>query len=137
MELCLANVKDKRLERLSAIEFPTDVTEHCDIKVPRVRKLRIDKEGMQHIYTYTVRYSDLDNNHHMNNLHYIDLVQNVFSSEFYEEHPIEEMELEYITQCYEGDAIDVHARVNETDAEVLALCPDGEIALKAVLTFAH
>lgn len=136
MELCLANVESKRLERLSAIDFPDDVTEHCDIDVPRVRKLHIDPQDMRHAYTYTVRYSDLDNNHHMNNLHYIALVENAFDSAFHAAHPLAEMELEYVSQCYEGDAVDVLVREGEREAHVAALRADGSIALKAVLTFA-
>lgn len=139
MELCLANVKDQKLERLSAIDFPDDVTEHCDADVPRVRKLRVDREGMQPAYTYTVRYSDLDNNRHMNNLHYIDLVENVFGSGFYAQHPISEMELEYVNQCYEGDQVEVLYKLegDGARADILAVRPDGETALKSVLTFAR
>lgn len=138
MELCLANVENQKLERLSAIEFPDDVAEHCDADVPRVRKLRMDGEGMQRAYTYTVRYSDLDNNRHMNNLHYIDLVENVFDSGFYAEHPISEMELEYVNQCHEGDQVDVLFKLADggAAADVLAVRPDGQVALKSVLTFA-
>ena len=136
MELCLANVEQGRLERLSSIEFPTEQCERYDVEVPKVRKLRMEKDGMDPAYTYTVRYSDLDNNRHMNNLHYVDLVENAFTSAFFAEHPIAEIELEYIAQCYEGEPINVLTRVETDHAEVLALRPDGETALKAVLTFA-
>ncbi len=135
MELCLANVAESSLVRLSQIDFPDDESEHCDIDVPKVRKLKIEEEGMNLAYTYTVRYSDLDNNRHMNNLHYVDLVENAFASSFYEEHPIADLELEYVEQCYEGESIDVLTRVCDDYAEVLARRESGAIALKAVIAF--
>ena len=135
MELCLASVEEGRLVRLSEIDFPASEYEHCEIEVPKVRKLKVEEEGMELAYTYTVRYSDLDNNRHMNNLHYVDLVENAFSSDFYEEHPVAEMELEYVEQCYEGEAIDVLTRVCTDHAEVLARRESGATALKAIITF--
>lgn len=137
MELCLASVDGGRLVRLSEIGFPVDECEDVGIEVPRVRKLPVDEAALDHAYTYTVRYGDLDNNRHMNNLHYVDLVQNVFSSGFYASHPIAEMELEYVGQCYEGEAIDVLAHVRDGSAEVIAKRESGAIALIAVVSFAR
>ena len=137
MELCLASVDGGRLVRLSEIEFPTDEYEDVGIEVPQVHKLHVDEAALDHAYTYTVRYSDLDNNHHMNNLHYVDLVQDAFSSEFYASHPITEMELEYVEQCYEGETIDVLARACDGSAEVVAKRASGATALIATVSFAR
>ncbi|WP_350454258.1 acyl-[acyl-carrier-protein] thioesterase [Slackia heliotrinireducens] len=113
MEMCIANVAEGKVARLSEIDFPTNLAEHLDIETPRLQRIRFTAEGADHAYTYHVRYSDIDNNLHMNNLHYVDLALNAFNTEFHMAHPTRSFEIEYIAQCHEGDAVEVFKREAE------------------------
>lgn len=136
MELCLAAVDGGRIAKLEEIDFPPDVRETPGIEVPKVRKLRIDEGGLAPAHTRTVRYTDLDNNRHMNNLRYVDLVLDALPASLHEEHPVVELELEYVGQCREGEQIEVLQRVSGETAQVLARKQDGTTAVKAVMTLA-
>jgi acyl-ACP thioesterase len=71
----------------------------------------------------------------MNNLKYVNVAIDAFSSAFYKEHPVRELELEYLGQCHEGDIIDVYRTVEDGHADVLARNGAGETVLKAVLSY--
>ena len=135
LEYCLMHIEQGRIAKLDEIEFPTDVREHIDVELPKLKKMRFDAQDMAYAYTRTVRYSDLDLNGHMNNLHYVELAMDAFSSSFFNEHPLAQISLEYVGQCREGDDIAVLSRVSEGQAEVLAQATDGSDVLKALLTF--
>ena len=136
MELCLADTKANRVARLSEIGFDASVEEHVEVETPSVRRLSFDEDNsFEYAYSYTVRYCDLDNNGHMNNLHYVDLVLNAFDSSFHTEHPVCEVDLEYVDQCREGDVIDVLTRIEQGKALVIAKHQSGSVALKAQLGF--
>ena len=135
MELCLTHIAEKRIALLPEIEFPFESCEDPGIAHPKVRKIRIAEDQLAQAYSRTVRYSDLDNNHHMNNLRYINVALDAFSSDFYQQHPLRELEVEYLGQCHEGDTIAVFTQVTEDHADVVARNGAGETVLKAVLSY--
>ena len=135
MELCLAHVGENRIALLPEIEFPFEMCEEPGIAHPKARKLRFADDGLEQVYTRTVRYSDLDNNRHMNNQHYVNVALDAFPGAFHLQHPARELELEYLGQCREGETMTVHRAIEDDHAEVLARNDAGEIVLKAVLAF--
>ena len=80
LELCLFQLDDRRLNKLSGIDFPREVAveRKIDLK-PYVKPLKEDSQK-QYCYTHIVKYTDLDKSMHMNNLRYIDMLLNVFDS---------------------------------------------------------
>ena len=135
MELCLAHIEESRIALLPEIEFPFEMCEDPGIAHPKTRKLRFAEEGLEPAYTRTVRYSDLDNNHHMNNLRYVNVALDALPSELHLQHPVRELELEYLGQCREGDTMDVCRSIADDHADILVRNGAGEIVLKAVLGF--
>lgn len=133
MELCLTHVAEGRIARLDEIDFPFAQCEDGPVEAPKVSKVRIDEEPLRHAFTHTVRYTDLDNNQHMNNLHYADLVLNAFPAAFHRDHPICGIEMEYVGQCLEGERIEALASAADGCAQVLARRETGEAVLKARL----
>lgn len=135
MEVCLAHIEESRIALLPEIEFPFEMCEDPGIAHPKTRKLRFAEEGLEPAYTRTVRYSDLDNNHHMNNLRYVNVALDALPSELHLQHPVRELELEYLGQCREGDTMDVCRSIADDHADILVRNGAGEIVLKAVLGF--
>lgn len=135
MELCLAHIDENRIALLPEIEFPSEMCEDPGIAHPKVRKLRIDDSELEHAFSRAVRYSDLDNNRHMNNLHYVNVALDALPSELHLQRPVRELELEYLGQCREGDTMDVYRNIADGHADVLVRNGAGEIVLKAALAY--
>ncbi|MGI6009915.1 MAG: acyl-[acyl-carrier-protein] thioesterase [Ruminococcus sp.] len=109
LESCVIHLQAQKIGRLSDIEMPQGMT--CDtekIELAPFMKFKRDIAGMEYIYSHKVRYSDLDKSQHMANLRYVNLMENVFSPEFYEEHSLKEFELHYISQSFYGDEIRIY-----------------------------
>ena len=131
LESCLVNLKEAKLVKTPYIELPDDLVEDRLTSVDRFSRRMKFADDAEYRYTYTVRYTDLDNNRHMNNLHYVELFLNAFSPEFFDENTVTDFELQYISQAYYGDELrvfelregDTHTlfAVNQND-ELIAGC---------------
>lgn len=73
----------------------------------RVRKLElIDKNLLKKVSSFRVPFSMVDHNLHMNNTHYLDIFLDVFKPNKIDE--IHSFQVEYISQCYLDDVIDLY-----------------------------
>lgn len=57
--------------------------------------------------TRKIHYSDCDLNKHLNNTRYIEILQDIKTSDFYENHKIKAMTINYLKELKEGEVIDV------------------------------
>ncbi len=124
VESCLFHKAQNRLARLKEIDFPTDIGESRDFELPGFQKISTDLKGMEYIYTYQVRYTDLDKTGHMTNLKYIDLFLNAFHSKFFEEFQIKEFEIHFLKQSFEGDALYVYRKKAGARISLIAMLED-------------
>jgi acyl-ACP thioesterase len=53
----------------------------------------------------TVRFTDLDQNSHMNNCRYLDWVADLLPSAFHEQHPVRDLTVCYLSEAREGEQI--------------------------------
>lgn len=106
LESCLYHISQNRLARLREIAFPADTAEFRACVMPEFEKL--SAEPGDYCYTHQVRYTDLDKTGHMTNLKYIDLCLNAFESHFFEQFEIQEFELHFLEQCFEGEELQVY-----------------------------
>lgn len=127
LESCVVNLKERKIVKTDFIELPADLEEPVLTSVERFSKRPRFDENARLRYTYTVRYTDLDNNHHMNNLHYVELFLNAFSPEFFEENTIVDFELQYISQAYYGDDLRVFLLSEEDTHTLYALNKDNAL----------
>ena len=72
--------------------------------------------------------SDLDVNRHMNNLHYIAMFQDACDSSFWRDFSPKEMEICFMSQCKEGEAISVRSKMTGDAVHFAALHQNGQIA---------
>ena len=93
------------------------MAENKESEIRGFQKLPADPEGMEYVYTHQVRYTDLDKTGHMTNLKYVDLFLNAFDSKFLEVFRIEEFELHFLDQCFEGETIHVYKK--QSDGKIL------------------
>ncbi len=130
VELCLVDLTTEKLSKLSSIEFPhkyADVAKFEDVKFGRIKNKIENKE---YCYEHIVRYNDIDETNHMNNLAYVSMIVNVFDTEFFKEHEIGGFEIHYVNQCFEGDKIKIYKEIFEDNILIFGEKEDGSVAVK-------
>ena len=60
-----------------------------------------------------VRFTDLDRNGHMNNCAYLDWVADLLPSEFHRSHPVKEFTVCYLSECREGQTLQLHYALSQ------------------------
>lgn len=108
LESCVIFPDKQKIGKLSDIEMPTDCVCDESVDIGSFARMKRDPGGMEYVYSHRVRYSDLDKSRHMANLRYVNLMENVFSPEFYECHSLKELELHYISQSFYDDEIRIY-----------------------------
>jgi len=132
IENCVFSLERQRPQRLSAIEFPDNVPEEIPNSIPDFVRLEKTADGMTERYTRTVRYSDLDKSNHMTNLRYIDMFQDAYDKAFWNQFDAKQMELCFLSQSREGEALSVRSMQNGHDLHFAAVHADGTLAAVAM-----
>ena len=125
LESCLFDAKKHTLSPLKAAELPDGVQADRRADVDPFSRPSIGAEDMEYVYTYMVRYADLDNNRHMTNLSYAPMFLNAFGSDFYENRNIKNLEIHYINQAFEGEEMKILKSYKDGHAELYACKADG------------
>lgn len=128
IENCIFSLERQRPQRLSAIEFPEGIPEEIPNSIPEFIRLEKTAEGMTEKYTRTVRCSDLDKSNHMTNLRYIDMFQDAYDKAFWNQFSAKQMEICFLSQCREGEALSVRSREAGSTVYMAAVHADESIA---------
>ena len=128
IENCIFSLERQRPQRLSAIEFPEGIPEEIPNSIPEFIRLEKTAEGMTEKYTRTVRCSDLDKSNHMTNLRYIDMYQDAYDKAFWNQFSAKQMEICFLSQCREGEALSVRSREAGRTIYMAAVHADESIA---------
>lgn len=83
--------------------------------------------------SYTVRTSDIDMGRHMNNVAYLRMLCDSFSVAELEEMQVSEMEIMYLSSCFEGDTLDIMRRKTDFGYEFGVRRSDGRYAVLALI----
>ena len=135
LEFCLYNFKNNRLCRISDVEYPLSAEVEKAVDIASFARIKPNEDKGEYVYTHIVRYTDLDSNHHMNNIKYADMLLNVFGSDFYNTHFISDFEIHYMNQSYEGEKIKVYMRISESGVAVTGEKEDGTNAAVCIMNF--
>ena len=60
------------------------------------------------VWAHTVRYADLDQNRHVNNVRYFDWMMNAFDTSFLEGRQLQEFEINIVSELQEHDEVSLH-----------------------------
>ncbi len=127
LESCIVNLSEKKIIKTAFIDLPEDIEDPCLTAVERFSRRMKFSPDAQYRYTHTVRYTDLDNNHHMNNLRYVNMFLNAFSPDFFEENTVTDFEIQYISQAYFGDELGIFSEQNGDTVTLYAKNADDEL----------
>lgn len=90
---------------------------------------------MEGFVNYTVGYSLLDQNGHMNNTRYLDWVTDLLPSDFHEAHTIREFTLCYMNEAREGEEISVGYTLSDGPTLTVDAQRQGERIFSAQVLF--
>ena len=112
----------------SGIEF--DIPSPDDRSFARISK---DFSDAEVIGTHTVRSIDIDLGGHMNNVNYVRAMLGCLSQAEIDEMEIEEVEVNFISQTYEGETLTFMRRLSDTGMEIGAVNATGKAVFTAVI----
>ncbi len=97
--------------------------------------VRIGKkfENAEVIGSYTIRSVDIDLGGHMNNVNYIRAMLGCFSTDELAQMDIHEIEMNYISQSYEGGTLQFLMQRTDSGRVIGAATPDGKIIFTALI----
>ena len=133
LESCFFNLDQERLVRPSFVDFPAGIEEEKDIEQRPFYKFPKNVQNMEYCYSYVVRYTDLDGNHHMTNLHYINLLLDSCDSQFYEEHQLTDLEIHFVNQSYEKERLKVYKREEEDKIFVEVRSEEEQLIVQGIM----
>ena len=134
LESCLIDLSNPAVARIPRIELPDGLTvDRMTATQPFARRMKLPDDA-RYCYTHTVRYCELDNNRHMNNLHYVELFMNAFDLGFYDNHEITDFEIHYIRQAYQGDELDVLMAQSGDTYYLFAVNTQKELVAASIIT---
>jgi len=137
LESVVFNLVRQRPLKLTAIDFPEGMPEAIDNDIPDFLPLEKTAEGMEERYRRIVRVSDLDKSRHMTNLRYIEMFQDAHDSDFWQAFCADEVQINFLTQCREGETLSVRSRMDSNKLYMAALHEDGKLAAIAAFMKAN
>ena len=136
LESCIIDINKQRISRLETIGYDPVLALERENGTDDFTRIEQRTEGMEEAYSRRVRYSDLDNNAHMNNLRYIPLLLDAFSPDYHGEHLLRDLEIHYRKQCLYDELLSVCREEEEEGVwRMLVLKEDGNAAVCARLRF--
>ncbi|MDR1762923.1 MAG: acyl-[acyl-carrier-protein] thioesterase [Dysgonamonadaceae bacterium] len=100
------------------------VAEDRECPIKKMEKIH-SVEGVEPVMGYTVRYSDIDINRHMNSMKYIEHVVNVFDLQKFKENIISKFEIVYLQEGAFGEKLKLY-RSDISENEVVIDTKRGE-----------
>ena len=128
---------DKRVIRFSDYGFPKDYPFRAESAIPETLQRFHEKFTEDDLFSrYTVRPTDIDLGHHMNNVAYVRLLLDCFTAKELASGRIQSVELHYSTPCFEGEELTVYKKTLDDDTCRIGIVkPDGKTASQACVTF--
>ena len=132
-EWCVANTETGAASPLDNV-FAPDI-EYCDEKLldaPYAR-FRHNFAEEDKVCSHAVRTTDIDLGRHMNNVAYLRVLTDSFSVAELEGMEVSEVEIMFLSPCYEGDVLDIMRRKTDFGYEFGVRRSDGRYAALALM----
>ena len=109
-EMCPLDLETGRIRRTSSVGVDGIVVESAQIDLEFDK---LDCDDLPVTEEVKVRSTNIDCWHHTNNVEYMRFIFNTYSVEELLAHPIKEIEVNYVSQSFEGDTLSIHKRVSD------------------------
>ena len=122
---CIVDFDSGELLRSNRLSFPFDEF-LSDVPTKEKGRIPVCEKG-ELCYNRKMLVSDLDLNRHVNNVTYIRIALDSFSSAELESITIKSMDMQYKMQCFEGQTLSVYKMKTEDGYIIDGLCDDNII----------
>lgn len=95
---------------------------------------KIEEDALNKVKEHVVEYGDIDLNGHLNNTKYIDLIQNIHSSDFYKEHEFAAIDVNYFLEIKENEVVDLYSDI-DGKKEIIKGTVGGKDCFKAKIIY--
>ena len=124
------DIQNRMLTKAKDIEFDGEYYQNIHFTDKPIRRLNLNPTNVIDEFNYTVKLSDIDSNHHMNNAKYLDVIYNMKNLDDY--HNYKEVKVAYVKEAKLNDIINVKYYQNE-DYECYIGYIDGNVCFEAKL----
>lgn len=100
------NIKTKRVTGIQNLPAPIPYNPDL-IGVQELPSKIILPSAKQVLYTKKFRYNDLDINHHVNNVKYVEMVLDCFTPEYYSKYQVKNFTISFSSESFYDDEIEV------------------------------
>ena len=128
-EMCLLDVATGRIRRTASVGIENFTVEQPQMSIEFEK---IDDAESPLLETVKVRSTNIDFCQHCNNVEYLRFLLNTYSVEELVKSPIREIEVCYVSQSYEGDALAIHKLSNDS-RDLISIKKDGKTVIKCVV----
>lgn len=101
------------------------INTNFECPIDGLSKIPLLKEDGSLVSEFTVKYSDVDINKHLNSMKYIEHFVDVFDIEMFKEKEIRRIEINYVAEGRYGSKLDIMSRSDDNDTFILEM-RDGE-----------
>ena len=137
-ELCVVGTSKWTLFHLDkgVIRLTSDILDNFTIENKNALEFDFKKikepDNYLNVYEYTVSRSDIDNNHHMHNLRYLELAYEALPKNVYENNYFNNIEIMYKKECYLADKLKCfYSNIN--DEHIVTIKSEDENTLHAIV----
>lgn len=107
------------------LEGLTDFIVEKDCPIQNMAKIPLLKDNFINVSQFTVKYSDIDINKHLNSMKYIEHFVDVFDVDLFKHKEIRRIEINYISEGRYGSNLDILEKTIENNTFILEM-RDGE-----------
>ena len=108
--------------------------EEHESQLPLPEKISVP-ENSNFIENRRIHYSDLDFNSHMNNVRYVELLMDVHDHDFYKNHRLSSITLNYIKEIKEKEEVSVYS--DSSIPETISVSTNGGLAFLGKVSFVN
>ena len=117
-EMCPLDVSTGRIMRTSAVGVDDKIV--AEPAQMEIAFDRLDTDDLPVVEEVTVRSTNIDFSKHCNNVEYLRFIFNTYSVSELVSRPIREVEVNYVSQSYEGDVLSVRKKA-ESNCDLFAI----------------
>ncbi len=110
---CVIDVVNRRLQRSDNVNYVGEVCSEVNYE-EKLNKISLPEEELQESFKYTVIFSDIDHNQHMNNTNYSNLVVSAIKNK-----TISHFEINFINECILGEELTINTFEDENKEYVV------------------
>ena len=129
-EMCALDASTGRIRRTSTV----GINESIAVETPlmEVAFEKFDESNLPQVETVTVRSTNIDFCQHCNNVEYLRFLFNTYKVSELIDNPVKEIQVDYINQSYEGDALAVHKLI-DGNRDLLSITNGSQTVIRCLI----